>query len=51
MKKSKDVQKPQHHANDHDRIQNRLNGSLHWYIAVDQPEQDTYDNQHYYYLK
>jgi len=51
MKKSKYVQKPQHHANDHDCIQDGLNRPLHRDIAVDQPEQDAYHDQNYQYLK
>jgi hypothetical protein len=51
MKKSKNVQKPQHHSDDHDRIQDRLDRSLHWYEAVDQPKQNTYHNQNQQYLK
>jgi len=51
MKKSKNIQKPQHHGNDHDSIQDRLDRSLHWYEAVDQPKQNTHHDQNYQYLK
>jgi len=41
IKKSKTIQEPQDHGNDHNRIQDRLNGSCHWYIAIHQPEENT----------
>jgi hypothetical protein len=45
MKQPKHIQKPDHHTDDHDRIQDGLDRSLHWYEAVDQPKQDTHYNQ------
>jgi hypothetical protein len=51
MKKSKDVQQPQHHADDHNRVQYGFDRSLHWYEAVDQPEKNTHHDQNYHYLK
>ncbi len=51
MKESKNVQKPQHYADHHNCIQNGLDRSLHWYVAVDQPKQDTYHDQNHQYLK
>jgi hypothetical protein len=39
MKQSKNVQQPQNHDNNHDRIQDGLDRSLHWY-QVDQPKQN-----------
>jgi hypothetical protein len=39
MKKSEDVQKPQDHGNNHDRIQDGLDRSLHRY-QVDKPKQN-----------
>ncbi|MGB8476008.1 MAG: hypothetical protein WCE61_18155 [Candidatus Acidiferrum sp.] len=51
MENSKNVQKPQHHTNDHHGIQDGFNRSLHWYEAVDQPEQNTHYDQNDHYLK
>jgi hypothetical protein len=51
MKESKNVQKPQRHANDHDCIQDGLDRSLHWYEAVDQPKQKTHHDQNHQYVK
>jgi len=45
MKKSKNIQKPQNYGNDHDNIQDRLNGSCHWYEAINQPEENTNHDQ------
>ena len=45
MKQSEDIQKPDHHSNDHDGVQDRLDRSLHWDESVDQPKQDADDNQ------
>jgi hypothetical protein len=39
--KSKNLQKPQNYRNDHDGIQDRLNGSCHWYEAINHPEDNT----------
>jgi hypothetical protein len=39
MKNAKDVQKPQNHGNNHDRIQDGLDRSLHRY-QVDKPKQN-----------
>jgi|GEM_PF-5049702 len=50
MKKSKNIQKPQNHGNDHDCIQDGLNRSLHWYEAIDQPEENTNHDQDQQYL-
>jgi hypothetical protein len=51
MKKSKNVQKPHNRGDHYDCIQNGLDRSLHWYEAVDQPKQNTHDDQDYQYLK
>jgi hypothetical protein len=51
MKQSKRIQKPQHHNDDHDSIQDGLNRSLHWYESVDQPKQNPYNDENRYYLK
>jgi hypothetical protein len=44
MEKPKNVQKPQNHGNDHNGIQDRLNGARHWYIAIDEPEKNSNHN-------
>jgi hypothetical protein len=41
MEKPKDVQQTQHHENDHDSIQDRLNGARHRNEALDEPEENT----------
>jgi hypothetical protein len=51
MEKSKNVQQPQHHTDDHDSIQDGLNRSFHWYEAVDQPKENTHHDQNQQYLK
>jgi hypothetical protein len=43
--KSKYVQKPQHHNNHNDRVQNGFNRSLHGFEAVDKPKQNSYNDQ------
>jgi hypothetical protein len=48
--KSKHVQKPQHHTDHNDRVQNGLNRSLHGYEAVDKPKQNSYNDQNYHYI-
>jgi len=45
MKNSKNIQKPQNYGNDHDNIQDRLDGSCHWYEAINQPEENTNHDQ------
>jgi hypothetical protein len=47
---SKNAQKPQDNSNNNDSIQDRLNGTRHWYESVDEPENNTNDDQDYYYL-
>jgi hypothetical protein len=51
VKHSKHIQKPQHYDDDHDRIQDGLDRSLHGYESVDQPKQNTHDDQNHQYLK
>jgi hypothetical protein len=50
MEQTKNVQKPQDHDDNDDRIQDGLDRSLHRY-QIDQPEQDTDYHQRYQYLK
>jgi hypothetical protein len=47
---SKNVQEPQDNDNNHDGIQDRLNGTRHWYESVDKPKNNTSHDQDYYYL-
>ena len=47
MKQSKYIQQPQNHGNDHDAIQNRLDGSLHWNETIHQPQQDTHYDENF----
>lgn len=41
MEKSKQVQEPQNHHDDYNRIQNCLNRASHRYEAIDQPQQNS----------
>jgi hypothetical protein len=45
VKQAKHIQEPQHHNNDDDRIQYRLNAAGHWNKTIHQPKQDTDDDQ------
>jgi hypothetical protein len=49
-KNSKNAQKPQDNSNNNDSIQDRLNGTRHWYESVDEPKNNTNHDQDYYYL-
>ena len=51
MKQSKHIQEPHHYSDDYDCIQDGLYRSLHWYEAIDQPQQDTHHDQNEYNLK
>ena len=51
MEEPKHIQKPQDHPNDHDGIQDRLDGARHGHEAVHKPEQDTHYDQDHYQLK
>jgi hypothetical protein len=50
MKKAKNTQEPQNHENDHDSIQDRLDGSCHGQEAVNQPKENTDHDQNHEYL-
>jgi hypothetical protein len=45
MGQSKNIQKPYHHGNDDNGIQNRLYRSRHGNESVDEPEQNTNHDQ------
>src|ERR1700681_4554832 len=47
---SKNVQKPQNYDDNHDCIQDRLNGARHGDEVVDEPQENTDDNQSHHYL-
>jgi hypothetical protein len=51
MKESKHIQEPQHHSNDHNGVQDRLDTACHGNEAIHQPQEDANDNQSEYYLK
>jgi hypothetical protein len=51
VEKSENVQKPQNHANHNHGVENRLDGSLHRYEGIHEPEQKTNDNQNHDDLK
>jgi hypothetical protein len=48
-KKPKYIQEPQHHNDHNNSIQNGLNRSLHGNESVNQPEQNTHDDQNRHY--
>ena len=48
---AENVQQPQDHGNDHDGVQNRLYGSRHRDVPVDESQKDADDDQHQHYLK
>ena len=47
LEKSKDIQEPQNYENDHDSIQDRLNGARHWNEVIDEPEENTNHDQNH----
>ena len=46
----KNIQQPQNHADHDNAIENRLNRSCHRYVTIDQPEENTDDDQYQYEL-
>jgi hypothetical protein len=51
VEESENIQQPKHYGDDHYGVQDGFNRSLHWYEAVDQPEQKSDHDQNYEYLK
>jgi hypothetical protein len=51
MKKSKNIQEPQNYENDHDGIQDRLDGACHRDETVNQPEENPNHDQDQEYVK
>jgi hypothetical protein len=45
MQESKGIQEPQDYTNDHDSIQDRLDGARHRNEAVDEPEKNPNHDQ------
>jgi hypothetical protein len=45
MKESKDIQKPQDYEDDRDGVQDRLDGSCHRDVTVDEPEENSSHDQ------
>lgn len=43
--KSEDVQQPDNYGDHHHRIEDGLNGSGHWYVLIDQPEDYANDDE------
>ena len=50
MKQPKNIQQPQHYSNDNDAVQNRLDGSLHWNEVIDQPQENTHNDENFQQL-
>ena len=51
IEKSKNIQEPQNYDNDRDSIQDRLDGSGHGDITVNQPEENPNHDQGQEYVK
>jgi len=51
MKQSKNIQDPQNYSNNHDAVQNGLDGPLHWNEAIDQPQENTHHDENFQDLK
>jgi hypothetical protein len=47
VKQTKDIQEPQDDSNDHNAVQDGLDGRLHRDEAIHQPEQNTHSNQNF----
>jgi hypothetical protein len=47
MEQSKYIEKPQHYANDHDCVQDRLNAARHRDETIHKPQQDAHYDQGY----
>jgi hypothetical protein len=50
MKQPKNIQDPQNHRNNHDAVQNGLDGSLHGNETIHQPQEDTHHDQNFQQL-
>jgi len=47
MKQAENVHQPQNHGDDHDTIQDGLDGSLHGDEAIHQPQEDTHHEEYF----
>jgi hypothetical protein len=47
VKQSKYIQEPQHHSDDYNGVQDRLDTSGHGDETIHQPQEDTHDDQGY----
>jgi len=47
MKNSKNIQEPQNHHDDHDRVQDGFNGSRHWDESINQPKENANHDQNH----
>jgi hypothetical protein len=47
MNEPEDIEEPQNYRNDHDAVENRLDGSLHGNEAIHEPEKDTHHNKNF----
>jgi hypothetical protein len=45
VEQSKYIQEPQHHSDDYNGVQDRLDTSGHGDETIHQPQEDTYDDQ------
>ena len=50
MEQPSNIKDPQNHGNDHDAVQNRLDGSLHGNEAIHQPQEDTHHDENFQQL-
>ena len=51
VEESENIQQPQNYPDDNHGVQDGLDRSLHWYEAIDQPEENPYYHQNYHDLK
>jgi hypothetical protein len=45
MEDPKDIEQPQGHADDHDSVEDRLDGSLHGDETIDEPKKHAYNDE------
>lgn len=50
MKEPGNIQYPKDHSNDHNGIQDGLDGCLHWNEAIHEPKHNTHDDQNFHEL-
>jgi hypothetical protein len=47
VEEPKNIQDPKNYRNDHDAVQNGLDGSLHWNEAIHQPQKNTHHDENF----